>query len=66
MPETFYRFYNLDAAGHIRGAANHPFADDRQAMAHAADFLGDHPAVEVWQTDRLIGLVEREPMLKAG
>lgn len=65
MPERYYRFYNLDPAGHIRGAANHPFEDDRQAMGHAAELLASHPAVEVWQTDRLIGRVEREPMRQA-
>ena len=65
MSERFYRFYNLDPAGHIRGAANHPFEDDRQALAHAEALLGAHPAVEVWQTDRLIGLVQRERMLQA-
>ena len=65
MSERYYRFYNLDHAGHIRGAANHPFDDDRQAMGHAAELLGGCPGVEVWQTDRLIGRLEREPLRQA-
>lgn len=57
--DRFYRLYNLCDRGSIRGATNRPFEDDRQAMAHASQLLSLHPAVEVWQTSRLVGRVER-------
>lgn len=64
--ETFaadrtYRFYDLDHRGAITGACNRAFADDAEAMAHADHLLllMNRPAVEVWQTDRLVGRREQ-------
>lgn len=65
MTERYYRFYNLDHRGVIRGAWNRPFADDGEALGHAGELLEQHPAIEVWQTDRLIGRVERAPAVAA-
>ena len=59
MPERYYRFYDLDHRGAIIGAANRPFADDAEALAHADWLLASRPAVEVWQTDRLVGRLEQ-------
>jgi hypothetical protein len=57
--ERYYRFYDLDHRGSIVGASNRPFADDAEAMAHADGLLINRPAVEVWQTDRLVGRLEQ-------
>jgi hypothetical protein len=57
--ERYYRFYDLDHRGSIVGASNRPFADDAEAMAHADRLLNNRPAVEVWQTDRLVGRLEQ-------
>ena len=59
MSERYYRFYDLDHRGAITGASNRPFADDAEAMAHADELLALRPGVEVWQTDRLVGRLER-------
>jgi hypothetical protein len=53
--ERYYRFYDLDHRGSIVGASNRPFADDAEAMAHADGLLANRAAIEVWQTDRLVG-----------
>ncbi|MGZ3279236.1 MAG: hypothetical protein ACXWKT_13655 [Caulobacteraceae bacterium] len=55
MSERYYRFYDLDH----RGATNRSFADDAEALAHADWLLASRPAVEVWQTDRLVGRLEQ-------
>ena len=60
MSDHYYRFYNLDHRGSIRGARNVAFADDREALSHADRLLENELAIEVWQTDRLIGRVERK------
>jgi hypothetical protein len=58
--ERYYRFYDLDHRGSIVGASNRSFADDAEALAHADRLLANRPAVEVWQTDRLVGRREQE------
>lgn len=60
MADHYYRFYDLDQRGSIVGATNRPFADDAEAMAHADQLLANRPAVEVWQTDRLVGRREQQ------
>ncbi|MGZ3274165.1 MAG: hypothetical protein ACXU82_10990 [Caulobacteraceae bacterium] len=59
MSERYYRFYDLDHRGAIIGATNRSFADDAEALAHADWLLASRPAVEVWQTDRLVGRLEQ-------
>ena len=59
LAERYYRFYDLDHRGSIVGASNRPFADDAEAMAHADHLLMNRPAIEVWQTDRLVGRREQ-------
>lgn len=54
-----YRFYDLDHRGGITGASNRAFADDAEALAHADQLLSNRPAVEVWQTDRLVARLEQ-------
>ena len=58
VSEHSYRFYDIDHNGRITGASNRPFADDAAALAHADQLLMNWPAIEVWQTDRLVGRVE--------
>ena len=59
MPDRYYRIYDLDHRGAIIGASNRAFADDAEALAYADWLLASRPAVEVWQTDRLVGRLER-------
>ena len=59
MSDRTYRLYHLCSDGRIRGAVNRSFTDDAEAIAHAGSLLVSHPAVEVWQTDRLVGRVEQ-------
>jgi hypothetical protein len=59
VSDHYYRFYDLDHRGAIVGASNRPFNDDAEALAHADELLVDRPAVEVWQTDRLVGRLEQ-------
>lgn len=53
-----YRLYSICEEGSITGAMNREFADDDEALAHARRLLAKHPAVELWQTHRLVGRVE--------
>ena len=59
MPDRTYRLYHLTREGDIRGAVSRTFSDDAEALRHADRLLENHPAVEIWQTDRLVGRVER-------
>lgn len=59
MSDRYYRFYDIDHRGSIVGASNRAFIDDAQALAHAEGLLEHRPAVEVWQTDRLVGRLEQ-------
>ena len=59
MPDNSYRFYDIDYSGRIIGARNRAFDNDAQALAHADLLLMNWPAIEVWQTDRLVGRVEQ-------
>jgi hypothetical protein len=54
-----YRLYELCHEGRIRGASNREFPDDGEALAHAREKLGFHPAIEVWQEDRLVARLSR-------
>lgn len=53
--EISYRVYTMDARGKILAAVASDFAGDEEAIAFAIDNLELWPAVEIWQTDRLIG-----------
>jgi len=59
MYDRTYRLYQLGADGRIHGAVNRSFADDAEAVAHADRLLDSYPAIEIWQTDRLVGRRER-------
>lgn len=59
MEDRSYRLYQLCEDGRIRGAVNRSFEDDGEALEHAGRLLDCHPAVEIWQTDRLVGRIER-------
>src|ERR1700748_2545227 len=52
MHDHTYRLYHLGREGDIRGAVNRSFRDDAEAFEHADHLLENHPAVEIWQTDR--------------
>lgn len=60
MIDRTYRLYHLATDGRICGAINRSFADDAEAVEHADRLLESHPAVEIWQTDRLVGRRERD------
>ena len=60
MSDRTYRLYHLSVDGRICGAINRSFADDAEAFEHADRLLDAHPAVEIWQTDRLVGRRERD------
>jgi hypothetical protein len=59
MSDRTYRLYHLTGDGVISGAVCHSFEDDAEALEHAGRLLEHHPAVEVWQTDRLVAKVEK-------
>ena len=59
MSDRTYRLYQLATDGRICGAINRSFADDAEAVEHADSLLESHPAIEIWQTDRLVGRRER-------
>lgn len=59
MSDRYYRIYEIDHRGAIVGAVNRSFADDAEALAHADERLADRPAVEVWQTDRMVARLEQ-------
>ena len=62
MSDRTYRFYDIDHRGAIIGASNRFFADDREALAHADQLLSSRPAIEVWQTDRLVGRLQQSSL----
>lgn len=53
-----YRVYSLNHDGVIKGALCREFATDDEALTYAKAALSDWPAVELWQTDRLVGRVD--------
>lgn len=57
-----YRLYSLSSQGAITGAVNREFYDDLEALMHASVLLGHHYAIELWQTNRLVGRVELSPI----
>ena len=57
--DPYYRIYSLSEQDAITGALNREFGDDGEALDHANGLLAHHPAVEIWQTDRLVGRLER-------
>lgn len=59
MPDRTYRLYHLGRDGDILGKVDRSFRDDAEAFEHADRLLDVHPAIEIWQTDRLVGRVER-------
>jgi hypothetical protein len=65
-PDRSYRLYTLSERGEITGAQNHIFASDYEALGHAQALLAAHVSVELWQTHRLVGRIERWPALAPG
>jgi len=59
MEDRTYRLYEVGADGRIRGALSRSFADDAEALAEAGHLLTDVSAVEIWQTDRMVGRLDR-------
>jgi len=59
MHDRTYRLYHLGRNGDICGSVDRSFQDDTEALKHADRLLEDYPAVEIWQTDRLVGRIER-------
>jgi hypothetical protein len=60
MSDRTYRLYHLGTDGRICGAINRSFADDAEAFELADRMLEAHPAIEIWQTDRMVGRRERD------
>lgn len=54
-----YRVYSLSDRGGITGAESREFGCDTQALLHAQGLLDRHAAVEVWQTHRFVGRLDR-------
>jgi hypothetical protein len=65
MSDQTYRLYHLGADGRIRGAINRSFEGDAEAFELADRLLEAHPAIEIWQTDRLVGKRERSEVAAA-
>ena len=61
MIDHSYRIYGLAEDGRIRGASSRQFVDDAEAIGHALGLLDIHAGVEIWQTDRLVRKLERDP-----
>ena len=59
MHDRTYKLYHLSRSGDICGAVNRSFQYDAVALRHADRLLEIYPVVEIWQTDRLVGRVER-------
>ena len=52
---SLYRFYFLDRHDHIRSRADVECADDDDALGQATTVICDHPGIEVWQGNRVVG-----------
>jgi hypothetical protein len=63
VPDHSYRLYTLSQTGQITGAQNLIFDSDHEALDHAQALLRAHFGVELWQTHRMVGIVERRPAL---
>jgi len=57
--DRLYRIYSPSKRDAITGASNREFSDDHEALDHAANLLSTYPAVEIWQTNRLVGRLLR-------
>ncbi len=65
MNDRSYRLYSLSAENAINGAENREFDSDAEALLHARTLLARHPAVEIWQTHRLVRRLSRGDLGKA-
>ncbi len=54
-----YRLYTLGRDGSIKGATDHEFRSDEDALRYARTMLTEAPGIELWQTTRLVGRVDR-------
>jgi hypothetical protein len=52
-----YRAYTLGKTGHILARKDFEAEDDPAALEHAGQYVVDND-VEVWQLDRLVGLLK--------
>ena len=52
---SLYRFYFLDRHDHIRSRAGVECEDDKGALGQASTALCNHPGIEVWHGDRVVG-----------
>jgi hypothetical protein len=62
----FYRFYLFMTDGHIGDAREAQCADDAQAIAKAAEFIGFYPALEIWNEGRKVARLSAEELASAG
>ena len=62
----FYRFYLFMVDGHIGKSREAQCADDAQAIAKAAEFIGFYPALEIWNGGRKVTRVSAEQLARAG
>lgn len=61
-----YRIYALSRDGLIERAETHEFDDDAQALSFAQILLEKAPAVEIWQSTRLIKSVSKDSLPSDG
>ena len=62
---SYYRFYRLNNAGHIIGASDEECRDDGDAVYRAGLMAANEGAIEIWQRDRRINLVELDDRKRA-
>ena len=55
-----YRVYSLGHDGVFKSAISREFATDDEAVAYAKVALINWTAVELWQTDRLVGRFDQK------
>lgn len=54
-----YRIYSLSKNGQIDRVENYEFNDDSEASRFAQQLLQQMPAVEIWQSTRLVKSVSK-------
>jgi hypothetical protein len=59
VQDRAYRIYTLSERGAITGAQERIFESDHEALGHAQNLLHAHFGVELWQTHRMVGRIER-------
>ncbi len=52
---SLYGFYFLNQDDHIRSRTDVECTNDEDALGQAAAVLCNHPGIEVWQSNRVVG-----------